>query len=117
MIGTVQKSYQFCQSARMTIIGCTSFNDKWKKWKRFLTNGAEKLVRRRDRKASNEKSSLFVSPPVSSFIETYSWLSTRRNNVTARHDALYTIIIEPREPSAGGVNLDRPDNRIVCRLF
>lgn len=75
MIGTVQKCYQFCQSARMTITGCTSFNDKWKKWKRFLTNGAEKLVRRRDRKASNEKSSLFVSPPVSSFIETYSWLS------------------------------------------
>lgn len=101
----------------MTITGCTLFNDEWKKWKRFLTNGAEKLVRRRDRKASNEKSSLFVSPPVSSFIETYSWLSTRRNNVTARHDALYAIIIEPREPSAGGVNLDRPDNRIVCRLF
>lgn len=115
LIRIVQKYYQFCR--KVTTTGCTLFNDEWKKWKRFLTNGAEKLVRRRDRKASNEKSSLFVSPPVSSFIETYSWLSTQRNNVTARHDALYTIIIEPREPSAGGVNLDRTDNRIVCRLF
>ena len=83
----------------------------------FLTNGKQRNCwTTRHREASNEKIivSRLVSPVsfffffffslffVFSFIETYSWLSTRRNNVTAQRVALYGIIIERREPSAGG---------------